>query len=176
MSTTNPNPFASPASEPAPSVFNQFNASGLNMTPGQAGIASFRARGGVPLGGAQKMAAPPPQLSAASGLIANQGRLQAAQGLMQGQNGSAGNPTAALGGMYGGPAMTPPQGGPVPTAANGFQVTQNQRPPGWADRQLGNVTTPNAQPGQMPGRIRPPSAGFLRPRMAPGPQPVTSTY
>lgn len=160
MTTTAPNVFASPASQPQASVMEQFPQSGVPMTPGQQGIAQFRARGGIPLGGAQKMAAPgmtPPQggqLGAVSNMVTNAGNLQTAQGLMRGRTGGVGDPNAALRGMYGGPAMTPPQGGPVATPA----------------------TMPSAQPGQMPGRIRPPTAGFLRPRTMPGPNPITSTY
>lgn len=50
MSTTNPNPFATPASLPQANVMNQYNASGIDLTPGQRGIMAFRQRGGTPLG------------------------------------------------------------------------------------------------------------------------------
>lgn len=181
MSTEQPNPFASPASQPAPSVFNQFNASGLNMTPGQTGIANFRARGGVPIGGSQKQAAPmaPPQGGQLGGATS-----------MPAQGSWSGNP--ALGGATSMPAQGSWSGGQL-GAAQGMQAQQGMA--GQLNRMGGVQGNPRAQlggmyggppsagpvampaqPGQMAGRIRPPSNQLLRPRTSPVAQPVTSAF
>lgn len=117
------------------------------MTPGQTGIANFRARGGVPLGSAAAM-------SARTGMPPMQGNVP---------NGGVSTMPAQLQR----PPMAPPQDGPAAGPVQTVQVpgapmTPPQEGPGMS-----------AQPGQMPGRIRPPSAGFLQPRRSVAP-PVSA--
>lgn len=92
MSTENPNPFAQPAGNAAPSLFSQFNQSGAMVTPGSAAIANYRARGGIPVGGPAAM----PNAQPATMLSVQGGQMDQPSVM----------PVQA-------PNMAPPQAGPV---------------------------------------------------------------
>lgn len=66
MSTTQPNPFSSPANQTQPNVFSQFNASGIDMTPPMQAVQNYRARGGRSLGAVPNAAAPQQTLAGGS--------------------------------------------------------------------------------------------------------------
>lgn len=180
MTTAAPNPYAAPARQVAPSVFDQYPASGvnipMNLSRGASAIANYRAGGGRPVGADPGAAAPlrspaagipggeratptmglggmaPDAASNATGGSAG-ATAPGAMPSVQAPTGSApGVPTTtAAGGVLRPPRSTASTaGGPVMPA--GAQANPNV--PAYYRNQLAGI--PNAG-GVRPGSIRPPT-------------------